>query len=63
MSIATNEQAAVDAAPKQLLIGGEWRDASGGSTLAVEDPSTGEPFCEVADATPEDATARARRRL
>ena len=55
MSIATNEQAAVDAAPKQLLIGGEWRDASGGSTLAVEDPSTGEPFCEVADATPEDA--------
>ncbi len=57
MSIATNEQAAVDAAPKQLLIGGEWRDASGGSTLAVEDPSTGEPFCEVADATPEDAKA------
>jgi len=57
MSIATNEQAAVDAAPKQLLIGGEWRDASGGSTLAVEDPSTGEPFCEVADATPDDAKA------
>jgi succinate-semialdehyde dehydrogenase / glutarate-semialdehyde dehydrogenase len=57
MSIATNEQAAVDAAPKQLLIGGEWRDASGGSTLEVEDPSTGEPFCEVADATPDDAKA------
>jgi succinate-semialdehyde dehydrogenase/glutarate-semialdehyde dehydrogenase len=57
MSIATNEQAAVDAAPKQLLIGGEWRDASGGSTLGVEDPSTGESFCEVADATPDDARA------
>jgi len=55
MSIAQAEQTVVDAAPKQLLIGGEWRDASGGSTLAVEDPSTGEPFCEVADATPEDA--------
>jgi succinate-semialdehyde dehydrogenase/glutarate-semialdehyde dehydrogenase len=57
MSIATNEQAAVDAAPKQLLIAGEWRDASGGATLEVEDPATGEPFCEVADATPEDAVA------
>jgi succinate-semialdehyde dehydrogenase / glutarate-semialdehyde dehydrogenase len=57
MSIATNEQAAVDAAPKQLLIGGEWRDASGGATLAVEDPSTGEALCEVADATPDDAKA------
>jgi len=57
MSIATNEQAAVDAAPKQLLIGGEWRDASGGATLEVEDPATGESFCDVADATPEDAKA------
>ena len=57
MGIATKEQSAVDAAPKQLLIGGEWRDASGGATLSVEDPSTGEPFCEVADATPEDAVA------
>ena len=57
MSIATNEQAAVDAAPKQLLIGGEWRDATGGAKLAVEDPSTGEAFCEVADATPDDAKA------
>ena len=47
----------MDAAPKQLLIGGEWRDATGGATLAVEDPSTGEPICEIADATPEDAQA------
>src|SRR5687767_2963215 len=57
MSIASDEQATVDAAPKQLLIGGEWRDATGGATLAVEDPATGEAFCEVADATPEDAKA------
>jgi succinate-semialdehyde dehydrogenase / glutarate-semialdehyde dehydrogenase len=57
MSIATQEQAVVDAAPKQLLIGGEWRDGSGGKALAIEDPSTGEAFCEVADATPEDAKA------
>jgi succinate-semialdehyde dehydrogenase / glutarate-semialdehyde dehydrogenase len=58
MSITTdNESAVVQAAPNQLFIGGEWRDASGGGTLAVEDPSTGETLVEVADATPEDATA------
>jgi succinate-semialdehyde dehydrogenase / glutarate-semialdehyde dehydrogenase len=57
MSTATDEQAALDAAPKQLLIGGEWRDAAEGATLEVEDPATGEPLCEIADATPEDAKA------
>jgi succinate-semialdehyde dehydrogenase/glutarate-semialdehyde dehydrogenase len=51
------EQQTVDSVPKQLLIGGEWRDGGGGGTLAVEDPSTGEALCEIADATPEDATA------
>jgi succinate-semialdehyde dehydrogenase / glutarate-semialdehyde dehydrogenase len=57
MSIAIQEQAVVDQVEKRLLIGGEWRDASGGETLAVEDPATGEALCEIADATPEDATA------
>jgi succinate-semialdehyde dehydrogenase / glutarate-semialdehyde dehydrogenase len=58
MSItADRETAVVEAAPNQLYIGGEWRDASGGATLAVEDPSTGETLVDVADATPEDATA------
>ena len=58
MSITTdNESAVVQAAPNQLFIGGEWRDASGGETLAVEDPSTGETLVEVADATPDDARA------
>jgi succinate-semialdehyde dehydrogenase/glutarate-semialdehyde dehydrogenase len=58
MSItADKESAVVEQAPTQLYIGGEWRDASGGGTLAVEDPSTGETLVEVADATPEDATA------
>ncbi len=57
MSTATDEQTALDAAPKQLLVGGEWRDASGGAKLAVEDPATGEALCEIADATPEDAQA------
>jgi succinate-semialdehyde dehydrogenase/glutarate-semialdehyde dehydrogenase len=41
----------------QLFIGGEWREATGGATLDVEDPSTGEAIASVADATPEDASA------
>jgi succinate-semialdehyde dehydrogenase/glutarate-semialdehyde dehydrogenase len=57
MSIATQEQTVVDKVEKRLYIGGEWRDASDGDTFAVEDPSTGEPLCEIADATPEDAEA------
>jgi succinate-semialdehyde dehydrogenase/glutarate-semialdehyde dehydrogenase len=57
MSIATAEQTVVDKVERKLYIGGEWRDASGGGTLAVVDPSTEEPICEVADGTPEDAMA------
>ena len=52
-----HEITAVEAVPTQLFIGGEWRDASGGATLDVEDPSTGESIASVADATPEDAQA------
>jgi succinate-semialdehyde dehydrogenase/glutarate-semialdehyde dehydrogenase len=54
---ADKERTVVDSVPTQLFIGGEWRDASGGGTLEVEDPSTGESIASVADATPEDATA------
>ncbi|HEX4429352.1 MAG TPA: NAD-dependent succinate-semialdehyde dehydrogenase [Frankiaceae bacterium] len=50
-----SEKEALDAVPKQLLIGGQWRDAAEGKTLAVEDPATGQPLCEVADGTPQDA--------
>src|SRR5688572_30842698 len=58
MSItASQEQAALEAVPNQLFIGGEWSDAGGGTTPAVEDPATGEPLVEVADATPDDAVA------
>jgi succinate-semialdehyde dehydrogenase / glutarate-semialdehyde dehydrogenase len=57
MTTATQDQTVIDSVPKQLLIGGEWRDASGGATLGVEDPATGETLCEVADATPDDAVA------
>jgi succinate-semialdehyde dehydrogenase / glutarate-semialdehyde dehydrogenase len=51
------EQAVLDRVRKDLYIGGQWRPASEGKTLAVEDPSTGMTLAEVADATPEDALA------
>ena len=57
MTTATQEHQVVEQVPKQLFIGGEWRDAAEGATLAVEDPATGETLTEVADATPEDAMA------
>jgi succinate-semialdehyde dehydrogenase / glutarate-semialdehyde dehydrogenase len=53
---APAEQKIVDEVPKQLYIGGEWRDGSKG-TLSVEDPSTGETLTEVADASTDDAKA------
>ena len=53
----SREQSVVEAVPNQLFIGGEWRDASGGGTLGVEDPSTGETLVEVADGNEDDARA------
>ncbi|MDQ6804274.1 MAG: NAD-dependent succinate-semialdehyde dehydrogenase [Actinomycetota bacterium] len=52
----TREQQVIDSVPKQLYIGGQWRDGGEG-TLSVEDPATGETLCEVADAAVEDAKA------
>ena len=57
MSIATSEQAVVGAVTPRLFVGGEWREAGGGGRFPVEDPSTGEVLCEVADATPSDGMA------
>ena len=57
MSIAMREQAVVDGVEKRLYVGGEWREAGGGATFAVQDPATGESLCEVADATSDDAKA------
>jgi len=53
----SEQAAALERVPKQLYIGGRWRDASGAGTLAVEDPSTGETLVEVADAQVDDAMA------
>jgi acyl-CoA reductase-like NAD-dependent aldehyde dehydrogenase len=48
----------------QLLVGGEWRDASDNGTYDDSNPATGETIARVADATREDlnaAVASARR--
>jgi succinate-semialdehyde dehydrogenase / glutarate-semialdehyde dehydrogenase len=51
------ERRVVDAVPTELLIDGEWRSASGGRTLPVEDPATGATLVEVADGDDTDALA------
>jgi succinate-semialdehyde dehydrogenase / glutarate-semialdehyde dehydrogenase len=53
---ASQEQRVVDQVPKELYIGGEWRAGAKGN-LEVEDPATGEPLCEIADASADDAVA------
>jgi succinate-semialdehyde dehydrogenase/glutarate-semialdehyde dehydrogenase len=55
--VSATEQSVVDRVEKRLLIGGEWRDATGGGTFEVHDPSNGNLLCEIADATAEDAAA------
>ncbi|MBT2535447.1 NAD-dependent succinate-semialdehyde dehydrogenase [Arthrobacter sp. ISL-69] len=52
-----NDVKALAAVPKELLIGGEWRPAADGSSFDVVDPATGEPLCQVADASVADGLA------
>jgi succinate-semialdehyde dehydrogenase/glutarate-semialdehyde dehydrogenase len=40
--------------PTQLYIDGAWVDATGGKTIPVSDPATGEVLAHIADAQPED---------
>jgi succinate-semialdehyde dehydrogenase/glutarate-semialdehyde dehydrogenase len=54
---AVTQQSVLDTVPKGLFIAGEWRDSSDGSSLAVDDPATGEILTHVADATVEDGRA------
>ena len=51
------EQAVLDAVPTGLFVGGTWRPAASGATLAVDDPATGKTLVEVADASPDDGRA------
>lgn len=49
------EQSVIEAAPKELLIGGTWQAAEHGERLIVEDQSTGQELCTVADGGASDA--------
>ncbi|MBA2552896.1 MAG: NAD-dependent succinate-semialdehyde dehydrogenase [Geodermatophilaceae bacterium] len=49
------QNAVVENVPKGVYVGGQWREASGGASFAVEDPGTGKRLCDVADGQAEDA--------
>ncbi|MGL4745425.1 MAG: NAD-dependent succinate-semialdehyde dehydrogenase [Dermatophilaceae bacterium] len=55
--MATNTEKLLDEVRTGLLIGGSWREASGGARFDVEDPATGEVLATCADATPDDGLA------
>jgi len=57
MSEAADESAVLASVPTELYIGGQWRPAAQGGTLAVVDPATEQPLVDVADALLEDALA------
>ncbi len=45
---------ASNAAPRQLLIGGQWVDAEDNATMTVDNPATGDVLTSVADASVDD---------
>src|SRR3954470_24328068 len=57
MAATADETRVVEWVKTKLYIGGEWRDASEGATIDVEDPATGEAIARVADPPPPDANA------
>ena len=57
MTVSERERTVVESVNTKLFIGGQWRDAEGGKTLPVEDPSTGDTLVEVADGSVADGKA------
>ena len=55
--MAVTQTSLIDSVPTGLLIGGRWREASGGARFDVRDPATGEVLTTCADATPDDGLA------
>ena len=55
MSSVAEQETVLQSVPTTLYIAGEWRAASTGDTLPVEDPATGQTLVEVADASVDDA--------
>jgi succinate-semialdehyde dehydrogenase/glutarate-semialdehyde dehydrogenase len=55
--MTTTQTSLIDSVDTRLLIGGQWREASGGARFDVHDPATGDTLTTCADATPEDGLA------
>ncbi|MCU1535957.1 MAG: NAD-dependent succinate-semialdehyde dehydrogenase [Humibacillus sp.] len=51
------QKSVLESVPTGLFIGGSWRAATGGATIAVDDPATGRVLAHVADATVADGKA------
>jgi len=51
---SSDERRVLSSVRTDLFLGGDWKPASSGGSLPVEDPATGEVIAQVADATPED---------
>ncbi|UOQ89150.1 NAD-dependent succinate-semialdehyde dehydrogenase [Agromyces endophyticus] len=56
-TVTNREHELLASVPDGLFIDGCWRRATGGVTMTVSDPATGEPVKEVANASPEDGLA------
>jgi succinate-semialdehyde dehydrogenase/glutarate-semialdehyde dehydrogenase len=52
--MATEDQTVIETVPTQLLVDGQWVDATGGGTFEVTNPATGDVLATIADATPGD---------
>ena len=55
--MSESEAELLERVPNQLYINGEWVAASGGRTLTVQNPATGETIKTIADASVEDGAA------
>ncbi len=44
----------IETVPRQLLIAGEWQDATGGATFEVTNPANDQVLTRIADGTPAD---------
>ena len=55
--MAITQKSLIDSVHTRLLIGGAWREASGGARFEVTDPSSGAVLTTCADATPDDGVA------
>jgi succinate-semialdehyde dehydrogenase/glutarate-semialdehyde dehydrogenase len=54
METENRTETVVETVPTQLLVDGEWVDATGGGTFEVTNPATGDVLARIADATPAD---------